>query len=210
MTRKAERVGQRFTHCTVVADGGRDKKQNILWLCKCDCGKEFLARGYDLLLGKIISCKCAPKARTHGKAGSGAKRSKIYSVWAAMVQRCTNPKDRDWANYGGRGITVCPEWRVFETFYTAIGDPPFKGATLDRIDNDKSYQPGNTRWVTQKIQGRNTRKNVWVTLRGERKILADWCLEIGCDNSHVYHYKNKGMSYAEALEVIYERKRCKG
>lgn len=206
MTAKANRIGQRFKHCVVVAEAGRDKKSNVLWRCLCDCGTEFTARGYDLTSGRIISCKCAPKAPIkHGKASHRKVRSKIYSVWAALVNRCTNPNDRNYANYGGRGIGLAAEWREFEKFYSVIGDPPFVGATLDRIDNDKGYVPGNVRWVTHREQMRNTRNNRWITYGGKTQILADWVKELGCDNASIFYRVNKGMTFEEAVADVYER-----
>lgn len=206
MTAKAKRIGQRFKHCVVVAEYGRDKKGNILWSCLCDCGKEFTARGYELTSGRVISCKCAPKAVVHGKASSGKKRSKIYSVWSALVNRCTNPKDRNFAHYGGRGIDIEPSWKKFEAFYTDVGDPPFAGATLDRRDNNGNYTKDNCRWVTQKEQARNTRSNRSITFLGRTQLLVDWCQELECGKSSIYYrVKDKNMTFEEALSDVYAR-----
>lgn len=80
-----------------------------------------------------------------------------YLRWFSMVRRCTRPTDPDWKNYGGRGITVCPEWLDFEIYYADIGDCPAPGLTLDRIDNDGNYEAGNMRWATRKEQRANRR-----------------------------------------------------
>ena len=88
MTKKVDRIGQRFTHCVVIREFGRNKKGNVAWECLCDCGKVFTSLGYDLSIGKVKSGKCLPKAQTHGHGGRGKNRNKMYSIWAAMVQRC--------------------------------------------------------------------------------------------------------------------------
>lgn len=83
-------------------------------------------------------------------------RRKAYVRWRNMIQRCTDPTHKSWPDYGGRGITVCPEWMDFETYYAQVGDAP-PGMTLDRVDNDRGYEPGNVAWATQSTQSRNRR-----------------------------------------------------
>lgn len=109
--------------------------------------------------GNAASCGCARRGRRpasdrHGHAA--ATRSATYRSWCAMWTRCTNPKTIGWANYGGRGITVCVRWRVFETFLADMGERP-EGTTLDRRDPDGNYEPGNCRWATPQEQRANRR-----------------------------------------------------
>lgn len=115
---------------------------------------------------------------THGMEGSS-----IYKSWDAMVQRCTNPNSTAWKDYGARGITVCERWLTFENFYADMGDRPFPGASLDRINNDGNYEPGNVRWVTRVENARNTRINRFIEHRGERLCLSAWAEKAGISPS---------------------------
>jgi hypothetical protein len=100
-------------------------------------------------------------------------RSPEYQAWKGVIQRCTNPSYKGFAYYGGRGITVCDEWKSFESFYRDMGSRPTDKHTLDRIDNDKGYEPSNCRWVPMLVQSRNTRRNVIVDYQGRRMVLSE-------------------------------------
>lgn len=137
-------------------------------------------------------------AYKHGHAGRGGF-SPTYHSWASMLTRCTNAKCKGWEHYGGRGISVCERWLVFENFLADMGERP-TGATLDRENNDGNYELGNCRWATRVMQARNSKQVVWVALHGVNKRLVEWCEELGWSintvRDRVRHY---GMTYAEAL-----------
>jgi len=109
---------------------------------------------------------------THGHAKVG-RRSPTYKAWYAMLQRCTNPRVEKWAHYGGRGITVCDRWRTFANFLADMGEKPFK-LTLERIDNDGNYEPGNCRWATQSEQLMNRRTTRQWECCGLTGTLTEW------------------------------------
>lgn len=133
------------------------------WKCKCSCGKEKVVTSSALNVGDTRSCGCLrsdmtrEKSTKHGHSPAfGA--SKTYWVWAEMVARCTNEKHKRYKDYGGRGIFVCKEWRTFAGFLADMGEKP-EGLSIDRIDNNGGYEPGNCRWTTVAVQNQNRRDN---------------------------------------------------
>lgn len=128
-----------------------------LWRCRCDCGTVVEVMQHLLRAGRSQSCGCLKrdKMTSHGQS-----YSRVYHIWAGMLQRCTNPNYSRWADWGGRGITVCDPWSVFENFYADMGDPPTKDHTLDRRDNDGPYCKANCRWATRSEQQLNKRPTV--------------------------------------------------
>lgn len=132
-----------------------------VWEFRCDCGK-VVTRRKDAVSGDA-SCGCQngtkiSKGKTRHGHKSSTKQSIEYSTWKAMLTRCTNPNHMCFANYGGRGITVCERWRTFANFYADMGPRPSVGHSIDRIDSDGNYEPGNCRWATRLEQNRNKRR----------------------------------------------------
>jgi hypothetical protein len=137
----------------------------------------------------------------HGFAKKGAVHP-MYAVWLAMKQRCTNPKHKNWADYGGRGITLCESWLTFDGFYADMWEDYALGLTIERTDNDKGYTKENCRWATRAEQTRNNRRNVWVTFRGKTQVLQDWAKELGVSRQAFYYWVKKGMTYDQAVERV--------
>jgi hypothetical protein len=123
----------------------------VLWLCRCDCGSERIVRGSNLQSGCSKSCGCL-----NTKHGQSRPRGRAYQCWQNMKARYLNPQHRQYPDYGGRGITVCERWLIFENFYADMGDPP-DGLSIDRINNDGNYEPRNCRWATVAEQLANRR-----------------------------------------------------
>jgi hypothetical protein len=134
----------------------------------------------------------------HGNAKRGGMTPE-YKTWRAMLTRCRNPRNPYFADYGGRGIVVCERWKEFGNFLADMGPRPL-GASIDRIDNDGNYEPGNCRWATVREQQRNRRSNVWVEINGVRKIAEDWAIELGINARRFRERMRRGgMSPEEAL-----------
>jgi hypothetical protein len=129
----------------------------------------------------------------------GYRHTPTYQTWIDMRRRCVNPRHRFYPNYGGRGIAVCHEWATsFEAFLRDMGEKP-AGKSLDRIDNDGNYEPGNCRWATQAEQSRNRSQSIRLTLDGQTKVLKDWARDIGMHASTLRERLVRGWSAERAL-----------
>lgn len=127
------------------------------WRAQCECGRIVSVYHGSLLAGLSTQCRTCSSGEQHGLS-RGEGRHPMYGAWATMKNRCSNPKHPDYPLYGARGIRVCPRWRKsFTTFLSDMGERP-KGLTLDRIDNEENYEPGNCRWATHSEQMSNRRK----------------------------------------------------
>jgi hypothetical protein len=142
--------------------------------------------------------------RTHGMSSAvveGRGQASIYKIWANIKQRCTNVDNPRYKDYGGRGITMCERWlNSFEEFYADVGDRP-DGLTLDRIDNDKGYEPNNVRWVSRADNNRNSRRCVMVEVNGEAKPINVWCREFGIPYVTFKQRRRNGWGLVEACTV---------
>lgn len=191
MKKYEDLTGQKFGRLTVIQRTKNNKYGNLMWLCQCECGKQKIVRGSHLKGKRIQSCGClafeiAKEKMIERNFVHGKKGTKIYAIWKAIKQRCFNPNNAMYHNYGGRGITICEEWKNnFQAFYDHVSKLPHfneKGYSLDRINNDGNYEPNNVKWSTAKEQANNTRTNVFITFKGETHTVAEWSEITGINN----------------------------
>lgn len=204
-------VGKRFGHLVVLCHSGKGTLR-----CKCDCGREIVVKGYHLVNKNQSTCgrDCSYHSelvRTHGLSND-----RLFRIWKGMRRRCYDPKAYGYDVYGGRGITICDEWRddVFSFREWALSHGYSDELTIDRIDCDKGYSPDNCRWATVKEQANNQhprwtftpkhkykkRKLKTCVINGVEKSIQDWCNEYGLTIQAVlYRVNKKGMTLEEAL-----------
>lgn len=160
MSKVKNLIGLRFGRLKVIDRAGSSKAGRALWLCKCDCGKTAIKQGKLLLNNHCKSCGCGEQEnRVNNCTSHKMSDTRLYNIWCAIKQRCFYPKHKDYHNYGGRGITVCPEWKNdFMSFYSwAITHGYRSDLSIDRIDVNGNYEPDNCRWATAHDQRINQR-----------------------------------------------------
>lgn len=152
----------------------------------CACGQSSSASLANLRSGKVRSCGCLRSETTRDRSlAHGMCKTRTYRIWAQMKTRCDNPEYKEFAYYGGRGITYAKKWRTFEGFLADMGEAP-DSLTLERKNVNKSYGRGNCTWATQQVQSRNRRNSLWYEWRGERRHLKEWCEIHALDYHCVY------------------------
>jgi hypothetical protein len=188
--KKIDITGQRFGRLVAVRYETTTNRVR-LWLCKCDCGKEVTVRVAALKNGNTRSCGCLKNEATSQLLTKHKdKGTKEYTAWMHMRRRCNNHASKYYYNYGGRGIRVCEEWDNYLIFLRDVGRAPSKDYSLDRIDVNGNYEPGNVRWATRKEQNNNKRNSIRITINGETKTLQEWCDLFGVNRGTAkYRYK---------------------
>jgi len=212
MPRKRPQItpGEKFGRLTAMRPTSGE-----YWEFVCDCGNTKVAAGGSIRGGSIKSCGCLkaelaraskPWKRRHGHATNENGRGTLtYKSWAAMNSRCRRPSSPDYARYSGRGITVAERWLSFENFLADMGERP-PGTSLDRINNDGNYEPGNCRWANYTEQGNNNSRNVHLTHNGETKTLAEWCRTTSITEETVRSRIKRGWELERALSEPLKRK----
>lgn len=190
--------------CWTVIELPRSSRGYTRALVKCDCGNENTVRVADLVAARTKMCKsCAASVsrRGHGAAIKG-KVTPEYTSYTHMIQRCTNPANKDYDNYGGRGIQVCELWlESYEAFLMCMGEKPDPTYTIERLNGNMGYEPSNCIWASKTEQNRNKRDTVFATIDGVIRNVSDWIITLGLTSNAdaVYKRINRGMDPATAL-----------
>lgn len=178
-------TNQRFEKAVVVdrAPNKSVKDTNARWNMRCDCGSLFISYGQDLRRGKVKSCGCLTRGTIGARSRTfnqthGMTNTRVYRIWTDMLNRCRNPNNHNYNRYGGRGIKVCQEWQLFESFVSDMGIPP-DDMSIDRIDADGDYCKENCRWATHQQQSANRRSNVRLTHNGVTLTATEWARALG-------------------------------
>ncbi len=196
-------AGSVIGRLTVVREKKTTHEQPRRLICSCACGNKHVETSFQAFRkGQVKSCGCLKRELfatanfKHGRCGTPE-----YNSWMMARRRCDSPKATSFANYGGRGITMCDRWRnSFESFYADMGPRPSK-YTLERIDNDKGYSPDNCRWATRSDQLRNTRRTRKITFNGVTQSVADWATDLGIDRRTLYNRLNVGWPIHDVLST---------
>ncbi len=199
-------IGERFGRLTVTARASNGKCGSVRWLCVCDCGNETTVFSVSLKNGGTRSCGCLQKdLASKAHTTHGMFRSPEYKSWASMKHRCSCKEGPHFENYVKRGITVCARWaNDFAAFYSDMGPRPTLKHSIDRIDNDGNYEPGNCRWATINQQHNNRRDNKHLVFEGRRMTVTQWAKTIGINASTFEYRLSRGWSLARAITTPVE------
>lgn len=191
-------TGEKFGRLSVIRSEGKNRHGSYMWLCECDCGNRKVLDGSELRRGNVKSCGCLSRELARERfTKHGYSRTKIYDEWKKIRQRCNSPQ------YSKRGIKVCDRWsNDFRAFYNDVSklqhyEEP--GYSLDRIDNDGSYEPDNVRWADAVTQANNRSNNVLITYDGETHTQAEWARKCGVKYSALQWRLANGWPVEKAL-----------
>lgn len=202
----------RFGRLLALGPISKTRFGNLVWQCQCDCGKICNVASSDLRKGDTKSCGCWNSDMLKSRNTShGLAHTFIYRTWRHIIGRCTNPTNSRYVDYGGRGITISPEWRHdFLVFHDHVSGLPHcgeEGYSLDRQNNSLGYFPGNVRWATPTQQMRNTRVNRMVEFAGKTQPLIVWAEKLGIKYRTLRSRVHLGWSIEEALTTPVGEKR---
>lgn len=196
--------GERFGRLVTVQRQDKTSASGRIrphWLCRCDCGSASIVDSGNLRNGNSTQCRaCSITSRSQKRRTAASEHPELYAVWKTMKARVSNPQNKSYASYGGRGITLSPRWERFETFLEDMGPRPTPDHQIERKDNDGPYSPENCIWATRQRQANNTRRNRLLEIGGVYKTLAQWCRDYGIDRDRVRARLDKGWPLQDALE----------
>lgn len=187
-------VGLKFGQLTVISFSGKNNRRLFLWNCKCDCGKNKIISGSDLRTRHSVSCGC--RVYKHGESD---RKNSEYAIWCGMKDRCCNKNSTSFKHYGGRGISVHPSWMEYENFLRDMGRKPSPKHSIDRINNDGNYEPGNCRWATKIQQANNKRTNRIIIYNGEHLSIAELERKLNFNRGIIRGRLLKGWTFESAI-----------
>jgi len=196
--KKIDLTGHKFGRLTAIKFVKFSNNKTTYWLCECDCGNKKLIQYESLVTKKTVSCGCfrkeinKTKFTTHGKS-----KSKIYKIWQSMKERCGNKNNKDYGNYGDRGIKICKRWGNFINFYSDMGNKPHN-FTIERIDNNKGYSPENCRWASWLEQQNNRRDNRRVSFDNKMLTISQWSRKLKVHPQTLYSRINNNRGLLNA------------
>lgn len=186
----------RYGKLVFQSEAGVNRHGKRLWAMLCDCGNSTTVIAAQARSGRTQSCGCLAK---RGNPIHGLRDHPLYATWCNMKARCDNARHPQFKDYGGRGISYDPAWSSFPQFLAEVGEKPFPEATLDRIDNDDGYRPGNVRWADRTTQRTNSRQITLVKINGQTKRIMEWCTHYHISIGSVHRRLKRGMTIVEAL-----------
>lgn len=218
--RAVDLTGIKFGRLVALAWTGRRERNALVWKFQCDCGNVVERVGVEVTQGRCSSCGCWAKeeaarrfekyarpARITAATIHGKSKTRTFYAWGGMKDRCSNPNNKDFAKYGGRGISVCQRWLdSFENFLADMGEKP-DGMTLDRIEVNGNYEPSNCRWASPRTQVNNRRKTTMLTMNGVTKPLTEWADEVGLGPKTIMYRLKQGWDVKSALTEPLNTKR---
>ena len=206
MSRKIDLIDQRFGKLVVIEEVGKNKWNNVIWKCRCDCGNVKNVTSHDLRSGASQSCGCSHI--THGMT-----KTRFYKIFLYINQRCGNKNSTNYSRYGGRGIK-CP-WSSFEEFYNDMYESYLKhceefgerNTSIDRIDNDGDYSKENCRWATKEEQDNNMRRSRFIEFNGIKLTIVQWSNRLGIKYDTLLARLNNGWDVEKALTTPIQKRR---
>lgn len=196
MKNNIDLTGKKYGLLTVLSKSSEKNRYGVMWECLCDCGNKTVTMSRRIRDGSTKSCGCL--ANPHGHA-TKEKMTPTYNSWRSMKARCYDSSAISYKNYGGRGITVCPEWiNDFARFLKDMGERP-EGTQIDRLDVNGNYTPENCRWATRKQDSRNRRTTRNLTIDGVTQTSVDWSEQLNVDLKLINNRLRRGYSDKEAL-----------
>jgi hypothetical protein len=202
-----EEIGERYGRLLVLSVSDQRLGNQVAVICKCDCGNICTKRICSIRSLFTRSCGCLHRESTkitrriHGKSGKSG--DPLYKIWLSMKQRCSNPKNKNYSSYGGRGITVCEEWKTdFNQFYADMSPSYKKGLSLDRKENNDGYYKTNCRWVTPSEQAKNQRRSITIEFNGNPINLKTLCQQENFDYGRMrYRIVDMKLNIEEAIKM---------